>query len=38
MYGSRIKGAPGSRIELNPVLNESNKLKIQNELRACRPQ
>ena len=27
-YASRVKGAPGNRAELNPVLKEINRLKI----------
>jgi hypothetical protein len=33
MYGSRVKGAPGNRIELNPLLKEKNRLKIQNGIK-----
>jgi hypothetical protein len=27
MYGSKNKGAPGSRVELNPVFKEINRLR-----------
>ena len=30
MHGSRRKGAPGSRSELNPMVTEVNRLKILN--------
>jgi hypothetical protein len=33
MYGSSDKGAPGSRVEANPVLKEKNRLKIQNGIK-----
>jgi hypothetical protein len=33
MYGSRIKEAPGSGMELNPVFKEINTLKILNGIK-----
>jgi hypothetical protein len=33
MYGSRVKRAPESGIELNAVFREINRLKILNEIR-----
>ena len=33
MYGSRIKGAPGSRMKLNPVFKEINRLKTLSRIK-----
>jgi hypothetical protein len=33
MYGSRIKRAPGSGMELNPVFKEVNKWKLLNGIK-----
>lgn len=33
MYGSRIKGAPGSEKELNPVFKEINRLNMLNGIK-----
>jgi len=33
MYGSRVKGAPGSEMELNPVFKEIHRLNILNGIK-----
>jgi hypothetical protein len=38
MYDSRIKGTPGSKIELNPVSKEITRLKILNGIKGLATQ
>jgi hypothetical protein len=33
MYDSRVEGAPGNRMELNPVFKVINQLKILNRIK-----